>query len=86
MTLRLGYNAEVYEKISYEKTTQFLEAYTKRETAKVERLFKKANFLQEKSLSSFQWHEQIHFSSQIDAEELVTLHFIARKGNVILTG
>ncbi|WP_309228342.1 ATP-binding protein [Virgibacillus saliphilus] len=42
--------------------------------------------LQEKSLSSFQWHDQIHFPPRIDAKELERLHFIQAKENLILTG
>ncbi|GAB2567907.1 DNA replication protein DnaC [Gracilibacillus alcaliphilus] len=54
--------------------------------AKVERLIKKAHFLQEKPLSSFQWHDQIHFPPRMDAKELERLHFIQVKENLILTG
>lgn len=57
-----------------------------REESKAERLIKKAKFHQKKSLSSFQWNEQIHFPTHMDSHELRTLNFIGRKENVILTG
>lgn len=65
-SLRLAHMAEVYETIPFENPTQFLESLLSkelelRESAKVERLIKKARFLQEKSLATFQWHDQIHF-------------------------
>lgn len=90
-SLRLAYVSDIYSDIPYENPTQFLETLLQielqlREEAKAERLIKKARFLQKKSLSSFQWSEQIHFPSHIDSKELCTLNFIARKENLILTG
>jgi len=87
-SLRLAHMAEVYEKIPFENPTQFLEALLSkelelRESAKVERLIKKARYLQEKSLASFQWHDQIHFPPQLDAKELKRLNFIQSKENLI---
>lgn len=90
-SLRLAHVSDIYSDIPYENPTQFLETLLQielqlREEAKAERLIKKARFLQKKSLSSFQWSEQIHFPSHIDSKELCTLNFIARKENLILTG
>ena len=90
-TLRLAYVSDIYSDIACENPTQFLEALFQkelqlREEAKTERLIKKARFLQKKSLSSYQWSEQIHFPSHIDSKELCTLNFITRKENLILTG
>lgn len=90
-SLRLAYMAEIYEDIPFENSTQFLESLLSKElelraSAKVERLIKKARFLQNKSLSAFQWHDQIHFPPQLDAEELKRLKFIESKENLILTG
>ncbi|ARK23492.1 ATP-binding protein (plasmid) [Sporosarcina sp. P37] len=89
--LRLAHVHDVYSDIPFENSAQFLEALLKkelqlREETKAERLIKKARFLQKKSLSAFQWNEQIHFPSHIDSQELCTLSFIRRKENVILTG
>lgn len=89
--LRLAYVSDIYSDIPYENPSQFLEALFQtelqlREEAKAERLIKKAQFLQKKSLSSFQWSEQIHVPSHIDPTELCRLHFISRKENLILTG
>ena len=90
-TLRLAYVNEIYEDIPFENPTQFLdELFQKelqfREEAKSERLIKKAKFTQKKSLSSFQWNEQIHFPAHIDSVELCKIDFIGRRENLILTG
>lgn len=90
-TLRLAHVNDIYSGISYENPAQFLEdlfgkELQLREETKVERLIKQAKFLQKKSLSSFQWKEQIHFPAQIDSHELCTLNFISRNENLILTG
>src|SRR5690625_2228405 len=90
-SLRLAHMAEIYKDIPFENPTQFLESLLSkelelRESVKVEKLIKKARFLQEKSLTTFQWHDQIHFPPQLDAEELKRLNFIKSKENLILTG
>lgn len=90
-TLRLAHVSDIYSDIPCEDPTRFLETLFQkelqlREEAKAERLVKKARFLQKKSISSFQWSDQIHFPSHIDSKELCTLNFIARKENLILTG
>ena len=90
-TLRLAYIAEIYEDIPCDNASQFLEILFQkeldlREEAKAERLVRKVNFIQKKTLSSFQWNNHIHFPSHIDEKELCTLHFIERQENVILTG
>ena len=90
-TLRLAYVSDIYSDIACENPTQFLETLFQkelqlREEAKTKRLIKKARFLQKKSLSSYQWSEQIHFPSHIDSKELCSLNFITRKENLILTG
>lgn len=90
-SLRLAYVAEIYEEISFENETHYLESIFQkelelREMAKGERLIKKAKFINIKYLESFQWGDNIHFPDQLDKKELQTLHFIDRKENVILTG
>lgn len=90
-SLRLAHTAEIYESIPFENPRQYLESILSkelelREAAKVEKLIKKARFLQEKSLATFQWHDQIHFPPQMDVKELERLHFIQSKENLILTG
>ena len=90
-SLRLAYMAEIYEDIAFENPTQFLESLLSkelelRESIKVERLIKKARFLQVKSVATFQWHDQIHFLPQLNAEELKRLNFIKSRENLILTG
>lgn len=90
-SLRLAHMAEIYEDIPFEHPKQYLEALLSkelqlREAVKVERLIKKARFLQKKSLKKFEWHEQIHLPPQLDTKELEKLHFIHAKENLILTG
>lgn|SRR5699024_5799562 len=90
-SLRLAHTAEIYEDFPFEHPKQYLEALLSkelqlREIAKVDRLIKKARFLQKKSLKDFQWHEQIHLPPQMNAEELEGLNFIHAKENLILTG
>lgn len=90
-SLRLAHTAEIYEDIPFENPRQYLESLLSkelelREAAKVDRLIKKARFLQEKSFSTFQWHDQIHFPPQLDAAELERLNFVRAKENLILTG
>lgn len=90
-TLRLAYIAEAYESIPFESQEQYLKDLLKREIqlreeAKCERLIKKAQFLNKKTLEEYHWGEQIHFPPQIDAKELCELHFIDNHENVILTG
>lgn len=90
-SLRLAHLAEIYEDIPFENPQQYLESLLSkelelREAAKVERLIKKARFIQEKSLTTFQWHDQIHFPPQMDPRELEKLNFIQAKENLILTG
>lgn len=90
-SLRLAHMADIFEGIPFENPRQYLESLLAkelelREAAKVDRLIKKARFLQEKSFSAFQWHDQIHFPPLMDAKELERLHFIQAKENLILTG
>lgn len=90
-SLRLAHTAEIYESIPFENPRQYLESLLSkelemRESAKVDRFIKKARFLQNKSLSTFQWHDQIHLPPQMDAKELEKLNFIQAKENLILTG
>ncbi|MFD1608447.1 IS21-like element helper ATPase IstB [Oceanobacillus luteolus] len=90
-SLRLAHTADIYKDIPFENPEQYLKSLlTKelelRESAKIERLIKKAQFLQKKSLSTFQWHDKIHLPSQIDVKELEKLNFIQAKENLILTG
>lgn len=89
--LRLAHTARIFEDIQFENPRQFLEGVLSkelqlREADKIERHIKKARFLQRKSLSDFQWHEQIHLPNQLDIKALEELHFIREKENLILTG
>ncbi|WP_175616049.1 IS21-like element helper ATPase IstB [Piscibacillus halophilus] len=90
-SLRLAYVADIYERVPFEDPSQYLEAlfqqeFDLRDTAKGERLIKKARFMNNKELDSFQWGDQVKFPPQIDRGDLESLRFISRKENVILTG
>lgn len=90
-SLRLAYVADIYEDIPFEDPNQYLEAlfqkeFKLRETAKGERLIKKAKFLNRKELKDFKWGSQVKFPPQIDRSQLEKLDFISRRENVILTG
>ena len=90
-TLRLAYIADLYEKIPFEDPEQYLAALLQkeielRETAKGERLIKKAKFMNEKELVDYQWGEHIHFPPNLDRESLESLSFIKGQENIILTG
>lgn len=89
--LRLAYVADLYEKVPFDNSEQYLADLLKqeielREIAKGERLIKKAKFMNEKELNDYQWSDHIHFPQNRDREGLESLSFIKRKENVILTG
>lgn len=89
--LRLAYVADLYEKIPFENPEQYVTALLQqelevREAAKGERLLKKATFINEKELSTYQWDEQIRFPPQLDKESLTSLQFIKQKENIVLSG
>ncbi|KIO65479.1 hypothetical protein B4064_2584 [Caldibacillus thermoamylovorans] len=82
-TLRLAYITDLYEKIPFEDPEQYLAELLQkeielRETAKGERLIKKAKFMNEKELSDYQWGDHIHFPPNLDRESLESLSFIRR--------
>jgi DNA replication protein DnaC len=90
-SLRLAYVAEIYEKIPFDSPTQFLESlfseeFRLREKAKIQRFIKNASFLDSKSISNYEWHEQIRFPSQLDKDTLMSLGFIEKRQNVVLIG
>lgn len=83
-SLRLAYVADIYERVPFEDPSQYLEAlfqqeFDLRDTAKGERLIKKARFMNNKELDSFQWGDQVKFPPQIDRGDLESLRFISRK-------
>ncbi|MGD6938964.1 IS21-like element helper ATPase IstB [Bacillus infantis] len=90
-SLRLAYVPDVYENIPFESREQFLndifdEEFRLREAAKAQRLMKKAKFLDKKNLETYEWNDKIHFPSHLTKGELVDLHFINQKQNVVLVG
>lgn len=90
-SLRLAYVADIYDQTPYESSEQFLEAifaeeFRLREEAKVQRLLKKAKFLDGKNLSDYEWHDQIRFPAHIDPGGLQSLSFIENRENVVLIG
>src|SRR5699024_10371465 len=75
----------------YKSADQFLSAIFKeefrlREEAKVQRLIKKARFLDTKTRANYEWHEQIRFPGHIDKDGLQSLSFIENRENVVLIG
>ena len=89
--LRLAYVADMYEKVPFENSEQYLmdllqQEIELREIAKGERLIKKAKFMNEKELDNYRWGEHIHFPTNLDRDSLESLLFIKRKENVILSG
>src|SRR5699024_8056797 len=90
-SLRLAYVADIYNQIPYESPDQFLEAVFKeefrlREEAKVQRLIKKAKFLDTNTLANYEWHEQIRFLGHIDKDGLQSLSFLEHGENVVRHG
>src|SRR5699024_1645571 len=89
--LRLAYVADLLDKVPFENPEQYVldlfkQELTLRETAKGERLIKKAKFINQKELSDYRWDEHIRFPAHLDRSTLESLHFIKRKENLILTG
>lgn len=89
--LRLAYVADLLDKVPFENPEQYVldlfkQELTLRETAKGERLIKKAKFINQKELSDYRWDEHIRFPAHLDRNSLESLHFIKRKENLILTG
>ncbi|WEG13406.1 IS21-like element helper ATPase IstB [Pullulanibacillus sp. KACC 23026] len=89
--LRLAYVADIYDKIPFNSTEQYLEALFSeelrlREKAKVQRLIKSAKFLDSKTISNYEWHDHIRFPSQLDKDSLMSLNFIPKQQNVVLIG
>jgi len=89
--LRLAYVSDIFDKIPFEYPEQYLselldQELALRETAKGERLIKKAKFINHKELSDYRWDEHIRFPVHLDRSTLETLRFIERKENLILTG
>lgn len=89
--LRLAYVADLLDKVPFENPEQYVldlfkQELALRETAKGERLIKKAKFINQKELSDYRWDEHIRFPAHLDRSTLESLHFIKRKENLILTG
>lgn len=90
-SLRLAYVADLYEKIPFENPEQYVTALLEqelelRELARGERNLKKAKFINEKELETYQWNGHIRFPPQLDQKELESLAFIQQKQNVVLSG
>ncbi|MFC0013972.1 MULTISPECIES: IS21-like element helper ATPase IstB [Allobacillus] len=90
-SLRLAYVAEIYNSIPFENKEQYLKnlfekEFELREEAKADRLLKKAKFLYSKELNTYQWGDEVHFPPHLAKDELLSLQFINRFENVILTG
>lgn len=89
--LRLAHLADVYEEIPFGDREQFVAELLGRELAlrketKAKTLIKRARFLHQKSLDSFEWRDQVHLPPKLDIDELESLNFIQRKENIVLSG
>lgn len=90
-SLRLAYIAEIYQSIPFTSEKQFItdllqKELVLREQAKAKRLIKKARFLSNKTLETFEWNNAMHFPPHANRETLCQLHFIEQCENVILSG
>lgn len=73
--LRLTYVADLLDKVPFENPEQYVldlfkQELALRETAKGERLIKKAKFINQKELSDYRWDEHIRFPRPIGPEYL----------------
>jgi len=89
--LRLAYVADSFEKVEFSSPHDFLlnvleQEIEMRELAKVERNLKKARFLENKSLETYQWTAAIRLPQTLTKEQLQNLDFIKEHQNLVLVG
>lgn len=89
--LRLAYVAESFEKVEFSTPYDFLinvfeQEIEMRELAKVDRNLKKARFLENKSLKTYQWNSAIRLPQTLNKEQLENLDFIKDCQNLVLVG
>ncbi|OXS80015.1 IS21-like element helper ATPase IstB [Domibacillus enclensis] len=92
-SLRLAYVADIFSSIEVEaeKPEQYLKQVLLkelelRETARIERNLKKARFLEEKHLETYQWNHAIRLPETTNRSALEELEFIKNRQNLVLVG
>lgn len=89
--LRLAYVAEVVDSVEFSTPQGFLsnvlvKEIEMREFAKVERNLKKARFLENKTLESYQWGSSLRLPQTVTKNQLEDLEFITAHQNLVLVG
>ena len=90
--LRLAYVAEVVDSVEFSTPQDYLsnvlvKEIEMREFAKVERNLKKARFLENKTLESYQWDSaSLRLPQTVTREQLEELEFIKAHQNLVLVG
>jgi DNA replication protein DnaC len=89
--LRLAYVADSFETAEFSSpqdflTNVFMQEIEMRELAKIERNLKKARFLENKSLETYQWTSAIRLPQTVNKEQLENLDFIKDHQNLVLVG
>lgn len=89
--LRLAYVADVVDSVEFSTPQDYLsnvlvKEIEMREFAKVERNLKKARFLENKTLESYQWGSSLRLPQTVTKEQLEDLDFIKAHQNLVLVG
>lgn len=89
--LRLAYVAEVVDSVEFSTPQDYLsnvlvKEIEMREFAKVERNLKKARFLENKTLESYQWGSSLRLPQTVTKDQLEDLEFIKAHQNLVLVG
>lgn len=89
--LRLAYVAEVVDSVEFSTPQDYLsnvlvKEIEMREVAKVERNLKKARFLENKTLESYQWGSSLRLPQTVTKDQLEDLEFIKAHQNLVLVG
>ncbi len=89
--LRLAYVAEVVDSVEFSTPQDYLsnvlvKEIEMREFAKVERNLKKARFLENKTLESYQWGSSLRLPQTVTKDQLEDLDFIKAHQNLVLVG
>ena len=89
--LRLSHLSHSLDKVPFDTKEQWLVALLEnelecREELKIERLFKQAKFPGRKTLTNYDWHDQIILPHETTKYELTSLSFIHQKENAVFVG
>lgn len=89
--LRLGHVPKVYESLEFTSKEDFLlallqEEMKARQSAKINRLMRKAGFSQQKTFSEYEFNSPESFAESLTLDELKDLVFMDRQENVMMLG